>query len=109
MKSVVQKFYTPWLSRSADNAVFAYEVLYSTLPAGITVKIYHKDAEDAGSGPGSPVGSFTQLGTTSIYQASVNDLKEMIRFEVEVPAAVGSDESVAFRFLPPTWYSKART
>jgi hypothetical protein len=101
-------YYTPWFPRRADNALFAYELLYEDAADMIAVTIYHKDAEDAGSAPGSPSGGFAQLGSTGVFQASVSGLKEMIRFQVTVRDVTGG-KTFAFRFLPPTWLATAKT
>ena len=106
---VDRTYYTPWFPRGADNALFAYELFYDDLSGDpFSVEIEHKDAEDAGSAPGSPSGSFAQLGSTDIYQADATGLKELVRFAVTVPQYGSAGESVSFRFLSPTWYSTAK-
>jgi len=101
-------YYTPWLPRLADNALFSYEVVGEDAADMILVEVFHKDAEDPGSAPGSPSGSFAQLGSTGVYQASVSGLKELVRLSVSV-RDTGPSDTVAFRLLPPTWLSKATT
>jgi hypothetical protein len=101
-------FYTPWFPRGADNALFAYELFYDDLSGDpFSVEIEHKDAEDPGSAPANPPGSFAQLGSTDIYQANATGLKDLVRFAVTVPAFGSAGESVSFRFLSPTWYATA--
>lgn len=102
-------YYSPWFPRGTDNALFAYELIHDDLSGDpFQVAIEHKDSEDPGSAPGSPSGSFGQLGATDIYQANVTGLKEMIRFVVTVPEFGNAGESVCFRFLSPTWYATAK-
>ena len=99
-------YYTPWFPRKTDNALFTYELVFEDSSDLIVVEIYHKDEEDPGSAPASPAGSFAQLGSTGIFQASVSGLKEMIRFAVTVRDA--PSQTVAWRFLPPTWLATAK-
>lgn len=102
-----REHFTPWFPRGADNAVFAYELIYSDLSGDpMEVTIYHKDGEDPGSQVSTPTGGFAQFGGTDFYQANATGLKELIRFKVTVPQG-DPGQSVVFRFLAPTWYSKA--
>jgi hypothetical protein len=100
-----QYYYTPWFPRIADNAVFTYERIHSSLTTPEVVTVYHKDAEDAGSEGALVSTTWTQLGSTSLYEAKCSDLREMVRFKVEL--ASSAVEVLHFRFLPPTWYTKA--
>jgi len=101
-----QAYFTPWFPRVADNAVFSYERIHSSLSTNETVTVFHKDAEESGD-EGSSVTTFSsQIGTTGIFQATCSGLKEMVRFRVTT-TSTASPEMLHYRFLPPTWYDDA--
>jgi len=102
-----RSYLTAWLRAGADNAIFMWEKIHGPLTPTITV--FHKDAEDPGSAPGSPTTStFTQIGSTDFYECKCEGLKELVRFRVEMPAATEEGNYVTYRLLPPTWYGTAR-
>jgi|KBSSwiStaDraftv2_1062776.scaffolds.fasta_scaffold1872565_1 hypothetical protein len=94
-------YFTPWFPRVADNAIFTFQRIEDTLTGGgAVVEVFHKNAEDAGTG--SSVTEFSsQLGSTDLYEAACTGLKEMVRFRIMVKDGTGW---IHFRFLPPTWY-----
>ena len=92
-------FFTPWLPRGADNAIFTFERIHSTLSTDEVVTVYHKNAEDAGAGTG--FAGFSQLGSTDLFEAACTGIKEMVRFGIQIKDGTGW---IHFRFLPPTWY-----
>jgi len=100
-------YFTPWFPRVSDNGVFAYEFVHN-LGGSLAATVYHKDREDPGSSPGSPSGSFAQLGGTDFYQANCTALKELVRFKFTLTSANGSTALALFRVLTPTWYATAR-
>lgn len=102
---------TPWMDSIADNAFFTYELVHSYFDTGggLTITVYTKNREDAGS-EGTSFTSFTQIGSTGLYQKQCTDLKELVRFKIAVTAATsspGRTEGAIVRFLPPTWYFTA--
>jgi hypothetical protein len=98
--------FTPWFSRGADNAVMAYELI-RLFKGTLAVTVYHKDYEDPGSSPASPSGSFSQLGSTGLFQANCTGLKELVRIKFTLTSGdVGC--FAAFRVLVPTWYATSR-
>ena len=115
LESGAKSYYTPWFPKGADNAHFTYEVIQKFLATGgspgFTVTGYTKNREDAGSeGDGADSFTFTQIGSTSFYEAPATDLKQLVRFKITITP--GTDvtvyaQGVVYRFLPPTWYDKA--
>ena len=101
-------YFTPWFPASADNGIFTYEKIHGNM--SLTVTVYHKDMEDPGSAPGSPATStFTQIGSTTFYEAKCEGLKELVRFKLQVSSGGGeSGAYFVYRFLPPVWYSTAK-
>ena len=99
----VREHFTPWFPRQADNAVFTYERIFSTMSSAEAVDVFHKNAEDAGAG--AQVASFADLGSTGLLEASCSALKEMVRFRIQIK---NTDGWVHFRFLTPTWYFTGR-
>lgn len=95
----VREHFTPWFPRVADNAAFTFQRIFSTLGIEEVVEVFHKNAED--SGTGSSVASFAQLGSTDLYEAACAGLKEMVRFRIQIKDTTGW---LHFRFLSPTWY-----
>jgi hypothetical protein len=102
-----QDYYTPWFPRVADRAVFTYERIHATAPA-IAVTVFHKEAEEAGD-EGASAGSFSTsaLGSTNLYEASCSDLRELVRFKITIASDSSAVGILHYRFLPPTWYTKA--
>ncbi len=98
----VREHFTPWFPRQADNAIFTYERIFSTMGTE-TVEVFHKNEEDTGLG--TSLGSFSDLGSTGLLESVCSGLKEMIRFRVQIKNASGW---VHFRFLQPTWYFTGR-
>ncbi len=99
--------FTEWMPRQADNAVFTVDLIDAVL-AQLTVKVFHKNAEETGSG--SLAGTIvTADRTAGLKVVTVSGLKEMVRYQVEV---VGSDANqlggLLYRFLPATWFNTAR-
>jgi len=102
-----QDYFTPWFPRVADDARFTFEEIYSTA-SSVTVTVYHKSAEDAGDEGGSSVASFSsQLSPANVYEASCSNLKELVRFKVTIGSETSAPGVLRYRFLPPTWFSKA--
>lgn len=104
-----RRYYTPWFPRMADYALFAYEVVFSDMTNPLEVEMLTKNVEDSGSGGSALSDTFNQMGGTNIWQADVTDMCELVRFVVFVQGYGSAGESVSFRFLPPTWYARART
>ena len=97
-------YFTPWFPRQADNAVFTYDRIASTLSTAEAVDVFHKNEEDAGAGT-MLTGFSADLTSTGLFEAQCIGLKEMVRFRIQVKKATGW---VHFRFLPPTWYFMGR-
>jgi hypothetical protein len=93
-------YFTRWFPRVADNAVFTFQRIHSTLSVNEDVDVFEKNVEDAGTGTNTS-GFSSQLGSTDLYEASGINLKEMVRFRVQLKAGTGW---IHFRFLAPTWY-----
>jgi hypothetical protein len=105
LNTSLQKYYTGWFPKGADNAVFTLEKAVDTIGGGITVKVFTKNREDEGSAPGTAVGTFASL-SAAFHEVACAGLKDLVRFEISFTAtAVG--QGVIFRFLPPTWYDTA--
>ena len=98
-------YLTPWVLRRADRAKFAYERIHTTLSSAEAFAVLHKDAEDAGSGTVATGGTFSQISSSGIFEASPTDLKEMVRFRLTISPASGW---LHFRILPPTWFFEAK-
>lgn len=98
-------FFTPWFPRQADNARFTFERVHSSLSGGTeSVKVYSKEVEESGT-PGTAAATFLQIGSTRFFVAEPDDLKELVRFRIELDELTGS---LHFRFLQPTWFATAK-
>jgi hypothetical protein len=104
-------YYTPWLPKGADNAVFIYELVQKSLtgsPAStFTVTGYTKNREDAGS-EGTSF-SFSNMSGSDFWKTEPTNLKQLVRFKITLTPGTGvtGPDGVCYRFLPPTWYDKA--
>lgn len=109
--TVGRAYYTAWFAKAADNGVFTYEIVHENFGTGdgvgLTVTVYTKNREDAGS-EGSSY-TFSQIGAQKFFQAFCGDLKQLVRFKIEVVPgeSPSGPEGVHVRFLAPTWYDKA--
>lgn len=97
-------FFTPWFPRRADNAKFTFERIHSTLSVAEEVEVYHKEAEESGTGDYLATADFSQLGSTRFYESDATNLKELVRFRIKIDKASGM---LHFRFLQPTWFATA--
>lgn len=102
--SATQTYYTPWFPGQADNAIFTFEQIHSTLGSAEDVSVYTKEAEEEGVGSAATSGTFSQLGSTRFYEASPTGLKDLVRFRIFLRDTTGF---LHFRFLQPTWYATA--
>ena len=90
---------TPWMSRGADNAQIAFEVIDGGLSATASDNaVEHKNLEDAGEGAanddfGASVGS----GVTS---ETFTALKELVRLKLTAGAS-----RALVRVFAPTWFN----
>lgn len=107
-----KSFLMPWMPSSADNAFFSYQIAASFFEGSgsLTVDVFTKDRSDAGS-QGTSFTTFSQIGTTGIYEKKCENLKELFRFKITVTPGTPSDPPVTqgaiLRFLPPNWYATA--
>lgn len=101
---------TPWFPKGADNAVFTYEIIHQNFGSGggITVTVYTKNREDAGS-EGTSFTSFSQLGSTGLFEKSCANLKQLVRLKITVTpgSSPTGPEGACYRILPPTWFDTA--
>lgn len=98
-------YYSPWLPRGADNAVFMAEILKDTFGSSpLEITVYTKNAEDEGSGA-MAVATLMSL-TGGFVEANVTGLKELFRFGMQFKAGAAG-QGAEFRILPPTWYDTA--
>lgn len=98
--------YSDWFVCQADNALFFLEVFFDNItPSGgsLTVEVLTKPNENAGM-DGTNLGSFSQLGSTGLYRASMSSLKDLVRFRVTVAKSTPTGH-ILLRFLPMTWYA----
>ena len=75
-------YFTPWFPRQADNAVFTYDRIASTLSTAEAVDVFHKNEEDAGAGT-MLTGFSADLTSTGLFEAQCIGLKEMVRFRIQ--------------------------
>ena len=108
--SDVTSLWTPWLARRADNARFCYEVVATQGSPTLDVAAVHKNAEDVvrdGTGLGLSW-TDTVVGNTTFWTATASNLKEMVRFLVELTGSGGGEvEGIIIRFHEPTWFNNA--
>jgi hypothetical protein len=101
--------YTPWFPRpdSATSAVFAVYVIKKGGSGTINVEVFSRNNEDTDTG-GSSLGSITGgaqgPATDTIYKASIDGLKEMIRLKITIGGS--STDWIHFAVLHPTFYVK---
>lgn len=100
-----------WMNRQADNARFSFQVIgyggAASPTVTITIRVYHKNADDPGDG--TPITSPTitfiagtdAIGTVKVAEWS--DLKELVRFEYVVTGTQG--HWVHFQHLAPVWFN----
>ncbi len=99
--------YTPWFPRSADNVILTYEEIENGTNVTPTVTVFTKRAEEAGAEPGSSIGTFAQLSTTGIFQASVTNVSDLVRMKMSFTS--GAKGGVyRYRFMNPVWYATAK-
>jgi hypothetical protein len=110
-----QEYYTPWFTKSADNAHFTFEIIRQNFGTGggtpgFKVEVLTKNREDVGS-KGTSLGStWTQLTGTSFYDFEATNLRQLVRFKITVTGGTtppSGQEGIMYRLLPPTWYDKA--
>ncbi len=108
--NTTKDYLTPWMPTPADNAFFTYEIVHQYFDTGsFSVTAYTKNRDDAGS-EGTSFTSFSQIGSTGLYQKQCTNLKELVRYKISIVAhdtEPARTEGVTLRFLPPTWYSTA--
>lgn len=128
MLMVGANVYSPWFPREADNAIFTVEEIQSTdsgnLTVGLTVTIWHKNADEIGEGTEIAT-TWDPISGTNLSSIDVTGLREMVRFEYTVTGGAAYGQTtvntfgdpynldnaevgwVIFRMLEPTWYDKA--
>jgi hypothetical protein len=115
-----ETLYSAWFPRGGDYAVFRAQLIDKAGADSpeITIKVFHKNKEDAGDGSVLQVGGSTDVeidltdgltdGTivsadTGNFSSSEAPLKELVRLKF---ACTGS--WMRFQMLQPVWYNKAR-
>ncbi|MBK8977216.1 MAG: hypothetical protein IPM29_14995 [Planctomycetes bacterium] len=98
-------YLTPWFSIGADNAIFTYERVHSTLPVAESVTVLTKQREDGGYGSTAATFSTTPLTSTQLYEANATGLQDLVRFMISLSGDTAG--LLHYRFLPPTWYTTA--
>lgn len=97
--------FSPWLNRSADNAVFTYEeIQLGGSSTQLEVKVYTKNTEETGDGSARSE-TFASVGSSSVKTARFNGLEEMVRFRFRVHSgSIGETNFAIYRMLEPTWF-----
>ena len=105
-------YYSPWFPGQADNGIFTYQRVHSTLTNNEVVTVVHKNAEEDGINGTALATLSAQLGATNLYEGSNGStaVKELVRYVVELNGEGASPgELLHIRFLAPTWFATAET
>jgi hypothetical protein len=101
--------YSPWFPRRGDRIRYTIDIV-DAIGAQITVKLFHKDTEDAGDGTDttSAIGPTSTIGRSGVE--FTRGLLELVRYQF----VVTSDETnvpgyICFRMLPPVWFDAVST
>ena len=92
--------YSPWFPRQGNHCVFRAEQIKSQGGSNLTVKFYHKNAEDTGNGT-HITGKDIAFTSDSVGKSALTDLKELVRVRFDVS---GTGSAVS-RMLQPVWYN----
>jgi hypothetical protein len=105
-----EKARSAWFPRQADNARFSFQKISDggSNQGALTIRVLHKNAEDAGDGSTITATSFLLEAGTSFPNGTVSTelfqgLKELVRFEYE--ANVAGTVWIEFQQLDPAWFN----
>lgn len=117
-----ESFYTDWMPRNGDDAIFRAQLTALQGSVDTTIKIYTKNREDTTNGEvvqdstptdydfgfdsGASAGDTSQVIVQSVNTAN-RGLKELVRFKIDVQGDPGDYHTI--RIFPPVWMDRGIT
>lgn len=108
--------FSPWFQRGGDFATFTAEVVaIAGTTAALTVRAFHKNADEAGDGEDVDTSTkielttATRLGATWPVQSSSTKkgFKQLVRYQFSL-SATGGTAYATFRMLSPIWFDNVK-
>ncbi|MBK8101708.1 MAG: hypothetical protein IPK26_31890 [Planctomycetes bacterium] len=108
--------FSPWFQRGGDYATFTAEaVALAGTGAKLTVRAFHKNAEDTGDGVDVNSATTIELTTATRTPATwpvqdtstVKGFKQLVRYQFKLEATSGTAYAT-FRMLSPIWFDNVK-